>query len=818
MKRFLCVHGHFYQPPRENPWLEAVEIQDSAHPYHDWNERVAAECYAPNSASRILDGQGRITDIVGNYGRMSFDFGPTLLSWMERHAPETYQAVLDADRTSAETRSGHGNAIAQAYHHIIMPLANSRDKRAEIRWGIRDFEHRFKRFPEGMWLPETAVDMETLEILSECGIRFTILAPHQAHAVRRLGRGRWEDVGGGRIDPTRPYLCRLPSGGTIHLFFYDGPISRSVAFENLLSRGEDLVGRLLTGFSDVRRWPQFLNIATDGETYGHHRKFADMALAYALNHIESNNIATLTNYGEFLARHAARHEVRFVENTSWSCVHGVERWRTDCGCNPGGHADWNQAWRAPLREAFDWLRDELAPHFEEMAGNYVTDPWRARESYVDVVFDRSAENMENFFSLVASKELTPEEKTTALSLMELGRHLLLMYTSCGWFFDELSGIETVQVLRYAARALQLAEGLFAIPLEENFMARLSRAKSNLADRGNGAAIYEQSVKPAMVSLTKVAAHYAMSSLIEDYGESANIYCYTVNREDYRTLQAGVARLVVGRVGITSMITRAGEVAAFSLLHLGGHVIEGGAKASPDIEEYRSMRQEMIEAFERGAFTDIVRLIDGHFGGRTYSLLHLFRDQQRKVLGHVIEETLEGFEHAYRLIYENNRVLMLFLQESGMPVPKAFLTAAEFTLNLDIKRAFNGAGIDVDKARNAVNELGRWRLDLDRVDVEFLLRRALEAMMDGLDKDSSDLSRLARIHAVILFLPALSLEVNLWRVQNLFFKVAKTGYADVSSRASAGDGDAARWIESFRRIGQGLSFNVDAVLFGGRSGP
>ncbi len=550
--------------------------------------------------------------------------------------------------------------------------------------------------------------------------------------MKKLGRGRWEDVREGRIDPTRPYLCRLPSGRAIHLFFYDGPISRAVAFENILNRGEDFVGRLLAGFSDLRRWPQFLSIATDGETYGHHHKFADMALAYALNHIESNNLATLTNYGEYLAGHAASHEVRIVENTSWSCVHGVERWRADCGCNSGGHADWNQAWRAPLREAFDWLRDELAPRFEEMAGKYVTDPWQARESYVDVVLDRSAENTENFFSRVASKELTAEQKTSVLKLMELGRHLMLMYTSCGWFFDELSGIETVQVLRYAARALQLAEGLFALSLEENFKARLSRAKSNLAEGGDGAAIYEQSVKPAMVSLMKVAAHYAMSSLIEDYGESADIYCYTVAREDYRALQAGVARLAVGRVGVTSMITRDREVAAFSVLHLGGHVIEGGAKASPDIEEYRSMRQEMVDAFEKGAFTDIVRLIDRHFAGRTYSLLHLFRDEQRKVLSHVIGETLEGFEHAYRLIYENNRVLMLFLRESGMPVPKGFLAAAEFTLNVDIKRAFDGDAIDVEKAMDAVNELGKWRLELDRVDIEFTLRHALEAMTDRLD--------------------------------------------------------------------------------------
>lgn len=359
MERYLCIHCHFYQPPRENPWLEAVEIQDSAYPYHDWNERITAECYAPNSAARILDGEGHIIKIANNYSRISFNFGPTLLSWMEDNSPHTYAHILEADQEGQRLFSGHGPALAQAYNHMILPLATRRDKHTQVLWGIRDFERRFRRFPEGMWLPETAVDLETLEVLADLGIAFTILAPHQAHQVRKLNSQRWRNVEGAKIDPTRAYVAHLPSGRSIALFFYDGPISRAVAFEHLLSNGEHFAQRLVSGFSDARRWPQLMHIATDGETYGHHHPHGDMALAYALDYIESRQLARITNYGEYLANHPPTHEVEIISNTSWSCMHGVERWRGDCGCNSGMKPGWTQHWRAPLRQALDWLRDEV---------------------------------------------------------------------------------------------------------------------------------------------------------------------------------------------------------------------------------------------------------------------------------------------------------------------------------------------------------------------------------------------------------------------------------------------------------------------------
>src|SRR3984957_1355349 len=421
---YVCVHGHFYQPPRENPSLEAIEVQDSAYPYHNWNERVCAECYAPNAVSRILDDQDRVIELVNNYAHISFNFGPTLLSWLEEKAPKVYASIQEADKLSEKRFSGHGSAIAQAYNHVILPLANRRDKITQVKWGIRDFEHRFHRKPEGMWLPETAVNMETLEILAEHGIRFTILAPRQAARVRRKGGRKWVDVTGSRIDPSRAYTVQLASRREISVFFYDGPISQAVAFEGLLNDGQRFADRLLSGFSDTRTWPQLVHIATDGESYGHHHRFGQMALTYALQHIENDKLAELTNYGQFLERYPADHFVEIVENSSWSCVHGVERWRSNCGCNSGGHGDWNQEWRAPLRFALDWLSEQVASVYEEQMRPLLKDQWRARDSYISVVLDRSDASVSQFFANHALRSLNEKEKVTALKLLELQRHTM----------------------------------------------------------------------------------------------------------------------------------------------------------------------------------------------------------------------------------------------------------------------------------------------------------------------------------------------------------------------------------------------------------
>jgi alpha-amylase/alpha-mannosidase (GH57 family) len=509
MQRYLCVHGHFYQPPRENPWLEVVELQDSAYPYHDWNERITAECYAPNAVSRILGPEGRTERTVNNYAWISFNFGPTLLAWMEKKARRAYQRILEADAASRERFSGHGSALAQPYNHIILPLASRRDKRAQILWGLADFERRFGRRAEGAWLPETAVDLETLDLLAEAGVRFTILEPHQARRTRLKGADDWQDVSGGRIDTTVPYEADLPSGRRIALFFYHGPVSRAVAFEGLLTSGERFADRLLSILPPHPDRDRLAHIATDGETYGHHHRYGEMALSYALHRIESNGWARLTNYGEYLETHPPEHEVEIVENTSWSCAHGVGRWREDCGCHTGGNPGWRQAWRAPLRQALDWLRDELASRYDEAARAYFPDPWAARDGFIDVVLDRSPESVAAFLHRhTGGPPPVGQDRLRALKLLELQRQAMLMYTSCGWFFSDLAGIETVQVLRYAGRAVHLAEQLFGEPLEPELLRRLEGARSNDPAAGSGRDIYERLVRPSAVDLPPGGLHSA----------------------------------------------------------------------------------------------------------------------------------------------------------------------------------------------------------------------------------------------------------------------------------------------------------------------
>lgn len=809
MDRYICVHGHFYQPPRENAWLEAIEAQDSAYPYHDWNERITAECYAPNAASRILDGEDRIVQIVNNYSKISFNFGPTLLAWLEDSASDIYAAILAADQESRETFSGHGSALAQAYNHMIEPLANRRDKHTQVLWGIRDFEHRFRRKPEGMWLPETAVDLETLGILAEMGIRFTILAPHQASRVRRIGGRRWRDVSGESIDPRRAYMLRLPSGRRISLFFYDGPISRAVAFEGLLSSGEQFSERLMSGFSEDRPQPQLVHIATDGETYGHHHRYGDMALAYALHYIQSNGLAQLTNYGEYLERHPPTHEVEIFENTSWSCPHGVERWRSDCGCNTGGRPGWNQGWRAPLRKALDWLRDALTSQFEQHAHQFLRDPWEARNDYIDVILDRSPKNVQRFLSQHTARELGQAEQVTALKLLELQRHSMLMYTSCGWFFDELSGIEAVQVIQYAGRAIQLAQDLFGDTLEARFLERLEHAKSNIPKHRDGHCIYEEFVQPAMLDLQKVGAHYAVSSVFEPYGEKAKVYRYTVELEDRQSSEAGEVKLAVGRARITSDITRESALLTFGVLHFGDHNLSGGVREFLGDEAYRTLVAEMIEAFSGADYPELVRFLDKHFGASTYSLKSLFRDEQRNILSRILESTLVEAEGVYRELYEHHAPLMRFLTYLRIPLPRAFRTAAEVVLSAELRRAFEQEEPDLDQVRAHLEAVAMWRIDLDTEGLSYALRRTMERLADRFRAEPSDLANLQRLDTIVSLARFLPFEVNLWKAQNTYYEVLHTAHPDFfREMAEQGDESASTWVSHFLTLGEKLLVRVE----------
>jgi len=806
MMRYLCIHGHFYQPPRENPFLEAIELQDSAYPYHDWNERVSSECYAPNATSRILDGEQRIVQLVNNYSRISFNFGPTLLSWIAEKAPKVYEALREADRSSRERYSGHGNAIGQAYNHMIMPLANRRDKVTQVKWGIRDFEYRFGRLPEGMWLPEAAVDTETLEVLAESGIKFTILAPRQAKRIRKRGSRSWQDVSGDRVDPSRAYLVQLPSRKTISVFFYDGPISQGVAFERLLDNGQRFADRLMSGFSDARQWPQLVHIATDGESYGHHHRFGEMALSYALHHIETNKLAQLTNYGEFLERHPADHFAEIVNNSSWSCVHGVERWRSNCGCNSGGHAGWNQEWRAPLRAALDWLRDELALFYEQQAAPLLKDAWGTRDEYIQVVLNRAEENALAFLGNHANHALSEEEQVAALKLLEMQRHAMLMYTSCGWFFDELSGLETVQVMQYAGRAIRLAQELGAKCIESGFTERLAAAKSNLPEHTDGRQIYEKWVKPAFVSTDQLAGHYAISSLFEPFGERTKIFCYNVQREDYELDVEGKQKLAIGRARFSSEITREAASLGFAVMHLGDHNIAGGVSRFEKMEDYDQLKSTLMDSFSKADTTLVLQSLTEKFANNTFSLRTLFRDEQRKIVDVILKESLATAAAAYRGIYENQAPLIRFLNGLGIPVPPAFQSAAQIALNSQLKQAFEQHEPDLDAIQSYLKEAAATSIALDVPGLEYAIRRRLETEAEVFAAVPSNQEVVQKLTTLLKFVSTLPFPVVLWEVQNICYGPLIRTMDELREQAQAENATTKNIFEALALLRENLRIN------------
>lgn len=793
-ERFVTIHGHFYQPPRENPWLDAVETQDSAFPYHDWNERITTECYEPNATARILDAHDRIRSIVNNYASISFNFGPTLLNWLQTAAPETYAAILEADRASRERFSGHGNALAQAYNHIILPLANERDQRTQVRWGVRDFEHRFGRKPEGMWLPETAVDLNSLEALAEEGIAFTILEPHQA---------RWN---GNHLDPTQAYRCRLPSGRSIAILFYDGPISRAVAFEQLLTRGENLAHRLVSAFTDGRTHRQIVSIATDGETYGHHHAHGEMALAYALQFIEDHKLARITNYAEFLAKHPPVHDVEIVERTSWSCAHGVERWRSDCGCNTGASPGWHQQWRTPLRKALDWLRDEVAEIFESTGAELLNDPWEARDDYIDVILDRSDESVGRFISRHATG--AAPKVNTILELMEMQRNAMLMYTSCGWFFSDISGIETVQVLHYAARVIQLAGRVSGRSLEAPFVELLADARSNLHDRGTARDIYLADVAPARLDISRVAAHYAVLSLFESLDDHAPVYCYEVFRREFEIHKAGRARLAIGAVEVRSRITH--ETAAFELavLHLGETEITGGVRRVSLGQEtdYERVRAALVEAMAPGEVPRLIRLLDLHFGDMPVSLQSLFRDEQRRILHDLLNTTLGEAESALRQLHERYDPLMRFHNRLRIPLPQVLRTAAEFDLNLQIRRHLAADPLPLPEIESRLREAREESVSLDATTL-MAFRQAIERASELFRERPDDYDRLDTLESLVSLVRDSNLDVDLRAAQNRYYRMRKAFRGPIE--ASAAHHEASRrWLERFDALGEKLSITSD----------
>ena len=507
----LCIHGHFYQPPRENPWTGEIEKQDSAAPYHDWNEKIFAECYKPNTEAELrnftdawdLDSTPKKTSkvfTINNFEYLSFNFGPTLFAWIKSKHPEAYNKITQADTDSLNKHDGHGNAIAMCYNHMIMPLANLNDKITQVKWGLEDFRYHFKRDSEAIWLPETACNMDTVELLIDEGIKFILLDPSQADKVRDADNEPWHDVSNGSIDPFIPYKCfsEKSKDKFINMFFYDGPLSKSISFEDTLYSPATFLEKITGAASQTGNSDKILSIATDGETFGHHKRRTEKSLALFFTKLAPENNLKIINYGEYLGTFPALHEVKIKsgdngEGTSWSCPHGVKRWKEDCGC--GGGAGWNQQWRKPLRESLNWLRDELIKIYESAASEYFKDVWKARNEYIKLILDNSPGTVMNFFAENAKKILSKEEIIVCYMLLEMQKYAMFMFTSCGWFFSEISGLETVKILEYAARAVEIAEELSGKSYEMEFIAKLSEAKSNIAEYWDGRGVWEKLVRP-----------------------------------------------------------------------------------------------------------------------------------------------------------------------------------------------------------------------------------------------------------------------------------------------------------------------------------
>lgn len=809
MKKYVCVHGHFYQPPRDNPWLEDVELQDSAYPYHDWNERITAECYEPNSASRILDHHSHIIKIVNNYARMNFNFGPTLLSWMAEHEPPVYQAILRADKHSQQLFNGHGSAIAQAYNHIIMPLANRQDKYTQIIWGIRDFEKRFGRFPEGMWLPETAVDTETLDIMAECGIKFTILAQSQAGHIRPKGSKDWIDVTGGHIDPRYGYYQKLPSGNSINILFYDGPMSLAVAFEGLLKNGETFANRLLDGFSqDSDDEFQLVHIATDGETYGHHHRHGDMALAFAMDHISAESDAEIINYARFLELHPPQTEVSIIDNTSWSCAHGIERWRSDCGCHIGSPEGWNQQWRYYLRQAFDWLRDALIEPFEKQAGQHLQDPWQARDDYIDVIDDRRHDNIESFLKTHQNQTLTYDEQVEVLKLLELQRHAMVMYTSCGWFFDDISGIESTQVIQYAGRVVQLAEELFNEDYETPFLNRLEQAKSNIPDKANGKKIYETVVRPMRLTLEKVAAHYAISSLFVDYDRRCHLYCYHVRCHSYHYEHAGRVQLALGKATFQNKTTLEEACYEFGVLHHGDQNINCALRICQQAGNYQDIVQRSSKALAHGDFASVDHLFDDQFDITHYTLNVLFRDHQRSILQTIMKNVTSEAEGMFRHFYDNHITLIRYMGDLNIPLPKSLLAVTDFVLNYRLKESLQQDPPDMKQLDQTLSEIRHLGIELEQTEIAVVLEQAIKRLMHAFYETPENKELMERCRRMLERLPYFDLAVDLWREQNEFYNLVLHYYPSVKEKAQQNDNEAQSWCEAFRQLGKLLNVRVD----------
>ncbi len=825
---YAAVHGHFYQPPRDNPWLDIVENEESAQPFHDWNERIAFECYRPNAYARIVDGGGKILDIVNNYSSISFNFGPTLLPWLEKKFPSIYRKILEADQLSLK-RFGHGNAIAQVYDHLIMPLANERDKETEVLWGIADFEKRFRRKPDAMWLPETAVNYATLRVLLKHGMRFLILSPFQAVKTRPFGGKRWMDVSGGRIDSSQPYRCFIKDTAGkkltdqfIDIFFYNGIISKEIAFGDLLRDGNIFSSRFLQFYQESKERPQLIHIATDGETYGHHKKFGDMALAYALEQGFTSLGVEIINYSAFLKRFPPVHEVEIDEGpkgegSSWSCAHGVGRWKEDCGCSTGGQPGWNQKWRKPLRDSLDFLREELGGIFEREGEKIFQDVRKARDAYIEVILDRSPERVKAFFEQHGARNLDERGRVKGLSLLEMQRHALQMYTSCGWFFADLAGLETNIILQRAARAIQLAEELTGQSLEESFREHLSEGESNLPEMGNGDQIYQRLVKPKRVTLEKVVNHFAISSLFDGVKGERRVYSYRVKEIDYERMEKDQDFLVLGHVRVTPDVIPEPREFLFGLIPSATEVFHTWVSEKKEDLSFDTLKQKARVEFEKGG-EEAAKVLASFLGNRVFAMRDTFREERQALFFRLIQKEFDEHCQVYAHLFDSTKLAVEALSREGLEIPYEIRVAAEVTLSLrlfeemkELKKDFNGT-IQRKVIDEIIEQTRQHNYHLRMEKSLRLLNQILREKMNGLHEAlglgvSRQHEQIEEIVTLLDLTKEWGFEISLEEAQNLLKEMLDKCVEDLEKCWWEG-GEGKPFHPSLITLAEKLGFNVD----------
>lgn len=782
MKTSLIIHGHFYQPPRENPWTDTVEREPGAEPYHDWNERIYYECYRANAFARISDRYNRVEAILNNYARISFNFGPTLLTWLELHHPKTYERVLEADRESARARGGHGNAIAQGYNHAILPLCNERDRRTQIRWGIEDFRFRFKRDPESLWLPETACDDATLGALIDEGLSYVILSPYQAARVRPIGGAEWKTATEGNVDTSIPYryFHRDGSGRSIAVFFYNGGLARSIAFEGALASSRALVERFVQA-SEVGEG-NLVSVATDGETYGHHFRFGDRGLAYAMEVEAVPQGLRITNYGEYLEENPPTWEVEISlgslgEGSSWSCAHGVSRWIRDCGCTTDSTEGWTQQWRKPFRAALDFLRDEAARGFEETAGNLFLDPWAARDDYIKLVVSRHRFR-EEFLYRHAGRWLQAEEKERALTFLELQRHSMLMYTSCGWFFSDISRIEAIQDLEYAGRVLDLMQELGLESPRERFLEMLTEAESNRPERGNGADIFRRFVDTVRVLPSAIASSHAISSLVSQEPEEGEAAGFQYSRTEFNRKQHGRLKLATGRMTLDSVWTGKHYDYAFAAMHFGGVDFLCTLKAFPGEAEFREGAEKLWSNFRTTSLPTMLRLMQAEFGPEEFGLEHVLPEGRERIAEIIFKNLVNRFTHEYAMLYRENRRRIEMLQRAGFDLPQELRAAAEFTFGKRFEEEIRGQHQSRDplayrKAVQIAQEAAKRGYKFDRSSSRPIFEEMIEGAVHlAMTEVSAENTHSAL--ALISLAEALGIDVNLDKTQEEVYQALERG--------------------------------------------